>query len=102
MESNLQSLFGLLCTYNFTPPHLPPPTAFGLIHEGAIGQPRKTKSLCYSLFLTEDLRMEVLCVRVELSEAERAAGALLHSPPFSAPSSYTNKYDFHILKTLVL
>ncbi len=41
-------------------PHLPPPTAFGLIHEGAIGQPRKTKSLCYSLFLTEDLRMDVL------------------------------------------
>jgi hypothetical protein len=33
--------------------------------------------------------MDVLCVRVELSEAERAAGALLHSPPFSAPSSFT-------------
>ncbi len=37
----------------------------------------------------KDLRMDVLCVRVELSEAESAAGALLHSPPFSAPSSYT-------------
>jgi hypothetical protein len=44
--------------------------------------------------------MDVLCVRVELSEAESAAGALLHSPPFSAPSSYT-QIGFSYRKTVL-
>jgi hypothetical protein len=49
MELDLQSLFGLLCTALIigcdpaTPPSSP---AYGLIYEGAIGQPRKTASLC--------------------------------------------------------
>ncbi len=47
IELGLQKLFGLLCTlysctYWLRPPQLPPPPspAFGLIYEGAIGQPR--------------------------------------------------------------
>ncbi len=36
MKLDLQSLIGLLCTDET--PHLPPPPAFGLIYEGAIGQ----------------------------------------------------------------
>ncbi len=42
-ELDLQSLFGLLCTAVLIVRHLatpPPPHAFGLIYEGAIGQPR--------------------------------------------------------------
>jgi hypothetical protein len=38
------------CGYSLTEtPQLPPPPAFGLIYEGAIGQPRKTTSLCNPL-----------------------------------------------------
>ncbi len=36
---DLQSLFGLLSSLAETP-QLPPPPAFGLVYEGAIGQPR--------------------------------------------------------------
>ncbi len=42
MELDLQSLFGLhvhSCTH-WLRPRNPPPPAFGLIYEGAIGQPR--------------------------------------------------------------
>ncbi len=48
MELDLQSLFGLpvhSCTL-----YTPPPV-FGLINEGAIGQPRETISLCDPLHL---------------------------------------------------
>ncbi len=50
MELDLQSLFGLHVhsrTY-WLRPHtpLPPSSPFGLIYEGAIGQPRLTTSLC--------------------------------------------------------
>ncbi len=51
MELVLQSLFVLLRTVVLvvrdpaTPPP-PPSPAFGLIHEGAFGQPRETTSLC--------------------------------------------------------
>ncbi len=43
MELDLQSLFGLhvhSCIHWLRPRNLPPPPAFGLIYEGAIGQPR--------------------------------------------------------------
>ncbi len=42
MELDLQSLFGLLCTAALIgwDPANPPLPAFGLIYEGAIGQPR--------------------------------------------------------------
>jgi hypothetical protein len=42
MELDLQSLFGLLCTAVLIgrTPQLPPPSAFGLLYEGAIGQSR--------------------------------------------------------------
>ncbi len=44
MELDLQILFGLLCTAVYslaeTPQPPPSPPAFGLISEGAIGQPR--------------------------------------------------------------
>jgi hypothetical protein len=42
MELDLQSLIGLLCTAVLIAetPQVPPPPAFGLIYEGAIGQPR--------------------------------------------------------------
>ncbi len=42
MELDLHSLFGLLCTlYSLDEtPQLPPP-AFGLIYDGAVGQPRR-------------------------------------------------------------
>jgi hypothetical protein len=48
MELDLQSLFGLLCTPVLIgwDPVTPYPPAFGLIYEGAIGQPRWTTSLC--------------------------------------------------------
>ena len=57
MELDLQSLFqlfGLLCTavINGLDPagrSSPPPPAFGLIYEGAIGQPRYTTSRCNPL-----------------------------------------------------
>jgi hypothetical protein len=39
MELDLQSLFGLLCTAILRPRISPPPPVFGLIYEGAIGQP---------------------------------------------------------------
>jgi hypothetical protein len=42
-ELELQSLFGLLCTavlIGWDPATPPLPLAFGLIYEGAIGQPR--------------------------------------------------------------
>jgi hypothetical protein len=45
MDITLQSLFGLLCTAVLIG-RLPPSPAFGLIYEGAIGQPRKTTSPC--------------------------------------------------------
>jgi hypothetical protein len=43
MELDLQSLFGLLCTavlIGGEPATSPHPLAFGLIYEGAVGQPR--------------------------------------------------------------
>jgi hypothetical protein len=40
MELDLQSLFGLLCTALFPLAETPELPAFGLIFEGAIGQPR--------------------------------------------------------------
>ncbi len=43
MELDLQGLFGLhghSCTQRLRPRNPPPPNAFGLIYEGAIGQPR--------------------------------------------------------------
>jgi hypothetical protein len=46
IELDLQSLFGLLsrdrhsCTHWLRPLSSPPPSAFGLVYEGAIGQPR--------------------------------------------------------------
>ncbi len=50
MELDLQSLFGLYVhaqLYSWAEtPQFPPPPAFRLIYEGAIGQPRKTTSLC--------------------------------------------------------
>ncbi len=52
MGLDLQSLFGLhvhhmhSCTHWLSPATPPPPPAFGLIYEGAIGQPRQTTSLC--------------------------------------------------------
>ncbi len=53
---DLQSLFGLLVTsvlYSLAEtPQLPPSPAVGLICEGAIGQPRKTTSLCKLPFLS--------------------------------------------------
>jgi hypothetical protein len=54
MELDLQSLFGLRvhsCTHWLRPP----PHAFGLIYEGAIGHPRKTTSLCDPLSMTQEL-----------------------------------------------
>ncbi len=56
MELDLQSLFGLRvhnCTHWLRPHKSPPPPAFGLIYEGAIGQPRKTTSLCDALVQVE-------------------------------------------------
>ncbi len=43
MELDLQSLFGLYvhsCAHWLSPHNHPPPPAFGLIYEGAIGLPR--------------------------------------------------------------
>ncbi len=48
MELDLQSLFGLLCTavhIGWDPASPPHPSAFGLIHEGAIGQLRYRRHL---------------------------------------------------------
>jgi hypothetical protein len=48
IELDLRSLFGLhvhSCTHWLRARNLPPP-AFGLKYEGAIGEPRKTTSLC--------------------------------------------------------
>ncbi len=53
MQLDLQSLFGLhvhSCTHWLRPRNPPPPPAFGLIYEGAIGQPRQTTSLYDPLF----------------------------------------------------
>jgi hypothetical protein len=47
MESDLQS-FWALCAQLNSLPETPLPLAFGLIKEDAIGQPRKTTSLCDS------------------------------------------------------
>jgi hypothetical protein len=58
MGLDLQSLFGLhvhLCTavrYSLAETSYPHPPAFGLIYEGAIGQPRLTTSLCDHLVKT--------------------------------------------------
>ncbi len=49
MELDLQSLFGLLCCTHWLRPRNSPLPAFGLIYEGAIGQQRKTTSLCDAL-----------------------------------------------------
>jgi hypothetical protein len=54
MELDLQSLLGS-CVQLYSlaeTPQLPPPPEFGLIYEGAIGQPRETTSLCNPLLLT--------------------------------------------------
>jgi hypothetical protein len=58
MELDLQSLFGLhvyrqLFSLAETP--YPPPPAFELIYEGAIGQPRWTTSLCDPLLSGQGL-----------------------------------------------
>ncbi len=48
MELDLQSLFGFLvrnCAHWLRPRNSPPPLAFGLVYEDAIGQPRWTTSL---------------------------------------------------------
>jgi hypothetical protein len=57
---DLQSLFGLhSCTHWLRPPQLPPPPpAFGLIYEVAIGQPKWTTSLCNSLVATKAVFIE--------------------------------------------
>jgi hypothetical protein len=44
-----KSFFGLYSLAET--PQLPPPPAFGLIYEGAIGQPRYTTSLCNPLVI---------------------------------------------------
>ncbi len=50
MELDLQSLFGLHVHSTAAligwDPAIPLPPALGLLYEGAIGQPRKTTSLC--------------------------------------------------------
>jgi hypothetical protein len=55
MELDLQSLFGLhvhSCTRWLRPRNPSPhPSAFGLIYEGAIGQPRQKATLCDPLKL---------------------------------------------------
>ncbi len=57
MELDFQSLFGLQVTwyaqlYSLAEiPQLPPPSAFGLVYEGAIGQPRWTTSPCDPWFI---------------------------------------------------
>jgi hypothetical protein len=66
MEINLQSLFRLhvhSCTHWLRPSKPPPPPpAFGLIYEGAIGQQRKTTSLCdpLALYSLEILHRSIL------------------------------------------
>ncbi len=41
------------CTHWLRPRNAPPPHAFGLVYEGAIGQPRRTTSLCDPLVNTD-------------------------------------------------
>jgi hypothetical protein len=56
MELVLQSYLGS-CVQLYLlaeTPQLPPPPAFGLIYEGAIGQPRETTSLCNPLELDHE------------------------------------------------
>jgi|688.fasta_scaffold582282_1 hypothetical protein len=55
MELDLQSLFGscVTCTHWLRLRNSPPPSAFGLIYEGGIGQPRETTSLYNPLFKTK-------------------------------------------------
>jgi hypothetical protein len=82
MELDLPSLFGLhvhSCILIAETPQ-PPPTAFGLIYEGAIGQTRLTTSLCDPLVgkkgveFLEALRL-IFC-RLCLPMENRGAGCL--------------------------
>jgi hypothetical protein len=55
MELGLQSLFGLHSSTHWLRLRKPPPLAFGLIYEDAIGQPRETTSLCDPLGRYDDV-----------------------------------------------
>jgi hypothetical protein len=68
MALDLKSLFGLhvqcaqlysLAETTQRNPRPPPPPPFGLIYEGAIGQPRQTTSLCDPLREAVSRRLEI-------------------------------------------
>jgi hypothetical protein len=66
MELDLQSLFGIgihvhSCWYRYSLAETThtPPSAFRLIYEGAIGQPRKTTSLCNPLVYLAEFRIRI-------------------------------------------
>ncbi len=97
MELDLQSLFGLLCTaelIGWDPETPSPPPSFGLICESAIGQPRKTTSLCDPLVFTYSskycrllyckLKLKILYTRAYLWWAgelrSQASGVASQSP----------------------
>ncbi len=63
MELDLQSFSGLhvhSCTLWLRTRNSPLPPAFGLIYEGAIGQPRYTTSLCEPLLVAWKFYMDLL------------------------------------------
>ncbi len=65
MKLDLQSLFGLLCTavlIGWDPTTSPPLPAFGLIYEGAIGQPKETTSLCNPLLIIFSLKLAIMLI----------------------------------------
>ncbi len=73
MELDLQSLFEILRVQLNSlaeTPQLPPPPAFGLTYEGAIGQPRLTASLCNPLMEMKMLWIPIFYV-VQVSKRRR-------------------------------
>jgi hypothetical protein len=62
------------CTHWLRPRNSPPPPAFGLTYEGAIGQPRETTSLCNPLPASLDAEFSV---NVLLEKVKRYSVAYL-------------------------
>ncbi len=74
MELDHQSLFGLRvhnCPHWLRLRNSPPPPAFGLINEGAIGQPRKRTSLCITPLAMATAQAELLillCLHIQKND----------------------------------
>jgi hypothetical protein len=90
MELDLQSLFGLLCTAVLIG-NCPPPPAFGVLYEGAIGQPRYRRHLFVSPWIQTKIAQQSMSLAVLPGDFEQQTQPWPQSlrPRDPAPSEHS-------------